>query len=151
MQFCYNIGSSLDINHITHLWVFLWIQIMIYVLCLQLLQYLVMIHHTITRTHCMLLASSIVKDNCNVFLLKSCCRHKKILNLKKLEHIFVMNYPVKSGYRWYMISYNWNTAWLRDTVRQTSRGKSAAADFPRDVCLTVSRNQAVFLLSSTNV
>ena len=26
-----------------------------------------------------------------------------------------------------------------------------AADFPRDVCLTVSRNHAVFLLSSTNV
>ena len=40
-----------------------------------------------------------------------------------------------------------NTAWLRDTVRQTSLGKSAAADFPRDVCLTVSRNHAVFLLS----
>ena len=46
-----------------------------------------------------------------------------------------------------------NTAWLRDTVRQTSLGKSAAgaaavrpaaADFPRDVCLTVSRNHAVF-------
>ena len=34
-----------------------------------------------------------------------------------------------------------NTAWLRDTVRQTSLGKSAAGaapDFPRDVCLTVS-------------
>ena len=26
-----------------------------------------------------------------------------------------------------------------------------AADFPRDVCLTVSRNHAVFLLSSTNI
>ena len=54
--------------------------------------------------------------------------------------------------------YNRNTAWLRDTVRQTSRGKSVAAgwtapaaDFPRDVCLTVSSNHAVFLLSSTNV
>ena len=44
-----------------------------------------------------------------------------------------------------------NTVWLCDTVRQTSLGKSApcpaAADFPRDVCLTVSRNHAVFLLS----
>ena len=39
--------------------------------------------------------------------------------------------------------------WLRDTVRSTSLGKSvarAAADFARDVGLTVSRNHAVFLL-----
>ena len=56
-----------------------------------------------------------------------------------------------------------NTAWLRDTVRQTSLGKSAAAgrtagplrsapaaDFPGDVCLTVSRNHAVFLLYPVN-
>ena len=41
----------------------------------------------------------------------------------------------------------------RDTVKHTSLGKSAsgavvrsaAADFPWDVCLTVSRNHAVFL------
>ena len=49
-----------------------------------------------------------------------------------------------------------NTLWLRDMVRQTSLGKSAAGadlpvgpaadDFPRDVCLTVSRNHKVFLL-----
>ena len=49
-----------------------------------------------------------------------------------------------------------NTLWLRDTVRQTfprevsGRGRPAvgpaAADFPRDVCLTVSRNHKVFLL-----
>ena len=36
----------------------------------------------------------------------------------------------------YMDGYNRNTAWLRDTVRQTSQGKSSAA---------------VFLLSSTNI
>ena len=46
-----------------------------------------------------------------------------------------------------------NTLCLRDTVRQTSFGKSAAgadqaaAVFPRDVCLTVLRNYKVFLLS----
>ena len=47
-----------------------------------------------------------------------------------------------------------NTAWLRNTVRQTSLGKSAAmADLQSAlrpltslVCLTVSRNHAVFLL-----
>ena len=41
--------------------------------------------------------------------------------------------------------------WLRDTVHQTSRGWSdrPAADHPRDVCLYVSRNHRVFLLSST--
>ena len=36
-------------------------------------------------------------------------------------------------------------------MRQPSRGKSAAVDFARDVCLTVSRDHAVFLLSSTNI
>ena len=35
-----------------------------------------------------------------------------------------------------------NTAWLRDTVSQTSEGSQR----PQDVCLTVSRNHAVFLL-----
>ena len=65
---------------------------------------------------------------------------------------------VNYAHNYWGIMYNRNTAWLRDTVRQTSRGKSAAAgrtapatDFPRDVCLTVSRNHAVFLLSSTNI
>ena len=49
---------------------------------------------------------------------------------------------------------NRNTAWLRDTVRQTSWGKAAAAtaaEFPRDVCLAAWHNHAVFLLSSTNI
>ena len=53
-----------------------------------------------------------------------------------------------------------NTLWLRNAVRQTSRGKSAAeadrrsapaADFPRDVCLTVSLNPKVFLLYWTTL
>ena len=39
-----------------------------------------------------------------------------------------------------------NILWLRDTVRQTSLGKSAAAGPTRDVCLTVSRNHKVFPL-----
>ena len=78
----------------------------------------------------------------------------------------------KSKPKWRVRWDNRNTAWLRDTVRQTSREKSAdagrtcvrtgrwlpedrrsapAADFPRDVCLTVSRNHTVFLLSNTNI
>ena len=39
-----------------------------------------------------------------------------------------------------------NTVFLRDTVKQTSLGKSGAGANPRDVCITVSRNHKVFLL-----
>ena len=60
-----------------------------------------------------------------------------------------------------VMQYTRNTSWLRDTVRQTSRRKSAAAGLtagrPRpltfrgmSVCLTISRNYKLFLLSSTN-
>ena len=54
--------------------------------------------------------------------------------------------------------HNRNTAWLRDTVTQPSQGKSGAAgrsalaaDFPGDVCLTISWNHGVFFLSSTKI
>ena len=65
------------------------------------------------------------------------------------------NYNFKAYVNYMCVLDKRNTAWLRETVRQTSRGKSVAAgpavrpavaDFPRDVCLTVSRNHAVFLL-----
>ena len=68
----------------------------------------------------------------------------------KAESILKLLYSPWSPYL-----YDRNTAWLRDRVKQNSRGKSAAAtlatDFPRDVCLTVSRNHTVFLLSSRNI
>ena len=52
--------------------------------------------------------------------------------------------------------YNMNTLLLRDAVRQTSQGKPAAArptaaDFQRDICLTVSRNHKVVPLSSAYI
>ena len=42
----------------------------------------------------------------------------------------------------HILRYNRNTVWLRDMVSQTSWGKSAV---PRDICLTVSCNHAVFM------
>ena len=64
----------------------------------------------------------------------------------------------QSKYLYMKSNYDRNTACLSDTVRQdevsgrkSDRRSGPAADFPRDVCLTVSRNNTVFLTSSTNI